>query len=157
MVPAVAALTGSSTRPAASVLLGQAGATQASGGRRRLWQECHHERRSTMDKGILAADIGKKLIGAKLSIKPEKVGDFVATARTVIAASRAEPGCISYTLYQDPYERTVFFFFEEWKDQAAIDAHFATPHFNAFVSKLEDMAAGPAGITIYSCPSEKKP
>ena len=104
-----------------------------------------------------AADTGKKLIGAKLTIKLEKVEEFIAAAKTIIAASRAEPGCISYTLYQDPYERTVFFFFEEWKDQAAIDFHFAAPHFKAFGERMKDLAAGPAGITIYSCPSEKKP
>lgn len=99
----------------------------------------------------------KKIIGAKLTIKADRVGEFITAARTIIAASRAEPGCISYTLYQDPYERTVFFFFEEWKDQAAIDAHFAMPHFKAFGEKMKDLAAGPAGITIYDCPFEKKP
>lgn len=110
-----------------------------------------------MEKKMQTADTGKKLIGAKLNIKADKVKEFVAAAKTVISASRAEPGCISYTLYQDPYDQTVFFFFEEWKDQAAIDAHFSTPHFNAFGGKLQDMAAGPASITIYSCPSEAKP
>ena len=108
-------------------------------------------------KEVGAAETGKKVIGAKLSIKAEKVEEFVAAAKTIIAASRAEPGCISYTLYQDPYERTVFFFFEEWKDQAAIDAHFAAPHFKAFSEKMKDLAAGPAAITIYSCTSETKP
>jgi quinol monooxygenase YgiN len=104
-----------------------------------------------------AANAGKKLIGAKLTIKAEKVQEFVEAAKTVIAASRAEPGCISYTLYQDPYEKTAFFFFEEWKDQAAIDFHFSTPHFKAFGEKMKNLAAGPAAITIYACPSEKKP
>jgi len=104
-----------------------------------------------------AADTGKQIIGAKLSIKAEKVDEFVSVAKTIIAASRAEPGCIGYTLYQDPYDRTAFFFFEEWKDQAAIDTHFATPHFKAFSEQMKNLAAGPAGITIYSCQSEKKP
>ena len=103
------------------------------------------------------ANTGKKLIGAKLTIKVEKVEEFIAAAKTIMAASRAEPGCISYTLYQDPYERTVFFFFEEWKDQDAIDFHFAAPHFKAFGEKMKGLAAGPGAITIYDCPSEKKP
>ena len=110
-----------------------------------------------VSKNSSATDTGKKLIGAKLSIKADKVDEFAAAAKTIIAASRAEPGCISYTLYQDPYDKTAFFFFEEWKDQAAIDSHFATPHFKAFGEKMKNLAAGPAGITIYSCPSEKKP
>ena len=109
------------------------------------------------DKSAAAPAAGKKIIGAKLSIKAEKVGEFIAAAKTIIAASRAEPGCISYTLYQDPYDQTAFFFFEEWKDKAAIDAHFAMPHFKAFGEKMKDLAAGPASITIYDSPSEKKP
>ena len=107
--------------------------------------------------GGAAAAGGKLLIGAKLKIKADQVDAFIAAAKEIIAASRAEPGCISYTLYQDPYERTAFFFFEEWKDQAAIDFHFATPHFKAFGAKLKDMADGAADITIYSSSGEKKP
>jgi quinol monooxygenase YgiN len=107
-------------------------------------------------KNETAAADGKKIIGAKVPVKADKIEDFVAAAKDVIAASRAEPGCISYTLLQDPYDKTAFFFFEEWKNQAAIDAHFATPHFKAFGGKLKDLTAGPAAITIYSAPAEKK-
>jgi len=100
---------------------------------------------------------GQKLIGARVQIKADKLEQFLAAAKSVIAASRAEAGNISYTLYQDPYERTVFFFFEEWKDQAAIDFHFKTPHFTAFGIELRDLAAGPAAITIYGVSGETKP
>lgn len=107
-------------------------------------------------KPAASGDSGKKIIGAKLTIKADKVDDFIAAAKTIIAASRAEPGCVSYTLYQDPYNKTVFFFFEEWKDQAAIDTHFAMPHFKAFGAAIKDLVDGPPAITIYACPSEKK-
>jgi quinol monooxygenase YgiN len=99
---------------------------------------------------------GKQLIGARLQVKAEQVEAFTAAAKAVIAASRAEPGCISYTLLQDPYDKTVFFFFEEWKNQQAIDDHFATQHFKDFGAQLKDMLAGKPAITIYACPSEKK-
>ena len=102
-----------------------------------------------------AAD-GKKIIGAKVRIKAEKVEEFVAVAKTLIAASRAEPGNISYTLLQDPYDRTSFFFFEEWKSQAAIDAHFATPHFKDFGAQLKELVASPPEIVIYDAPAQKK-
>ncbi len=102
------------------------------------------------------ADSGKKIIGAKLQVKAEKADEFVAAAKAVIAASRAEPGNISYTLLQDAYDKTTFFFFEEWKSQKAIDEHFATPHFKAFGAQLKDFLAGAPAITIYACPAEKK-
>jgi quinol monooxygenase YgiN len=106
-------------------------------------------------KSPAAAD-GKKIISAKFQIKPDKVDSFLAAFKPLIAGSRAEPGCISYTLYQDPSDRTAFLVFEEWKSQAAIDAHFATPHFKAFGEKTKDMTARAVDITIYSISSEKK-
>jgi len=106
-------------------------------------------------KDPAAAD-GKKIIAAKFQVKPDKVESFLVAFKPLIAGSRAEPGCISYTLYQDPSDRTAFLVFEQWKSQAAIDAHFATPHFKAFGEKSKDMTVRPADITIYSISSEKK-
>ena len=77
----------------------------------------------------------KKIIGARLQIKPDQLDAFIAAAQALIDASRAEAGCISYTMYQNPTDRTSFFFFEEWKDQAAVDFHFATPHFTTSESQ----------------------
>jgi len=90
----------------------------------------------------------KKLIVAKITLKADKADAFAEAAKTIVAASRAEPGCISYTLYRNPHEPTAFFFFEEWKDQAAIDFHFATPHFKAFGDQIKDMIVGAPEITI---------
>lgn len=92
---------------------------------------------------------GKKLIAAKVFVKADKVDVFIAASKSILAASRAEPGCISYTLYQNPHERTSFFFFEEWQDQAAIDFHFATPHFKAFGDQIKDLVSAPPEITIF--------
>ncbi len=47
-------------------------------------------------------------------------------------ASRAEPGCHAYAFYQDLEDPTRIRIYEEWEDQAALDAHFATPHMAAF-------------------------
>ncbi|MCX7008651.1 MAG: putative quinol monooxygenase [Kiritimatiellaeota bacterium] len=103
-----------------------------------------------------AAVSGKKLIGARLQVKAEKVDEFIAAAKPCIAASRAEPGCISYTLLQDPSDKTAFLFFEEWKNQQAIDEHFGTPHFKAFGAQLKDFLNGKPVITVYDCSGEKK-
>ena len=108
------------------------------------------------DTPTISADSGKKIIGARLQVKAEKADEFIAAAKACIAASRAEPGCLSYTLLQDPYDKTSFCFFEEWKSQKAIDEHFATPHFKAFGAQLKDFLAGAPAITVYDCSGEKK-
>ena len=102
-----------------------------------------------------AGDV-KKIISAQVWIKPEKVDAFVAAAKDVIEKSRAEAGCISYSLYQDPQDKTVFLFFEEWKNQEAVDFHFATEHFQKFGEVLNDCASTPAVITVFDSTAEKK-
>ena len=110
----------------------------------------------TTTTATVATAGAKKIIGARLQVKAEKADEFVAAAKACIAASRAEPGNISYTLLQDPYEKTTFFFFEEWKSQQAIDDHFGTAHFKTFGAQLKDFLNGAPTITIYDAPHEKK-
>jgi len=98
----------------------------------------------------------KKIISAQVFIKPEKVDAFIAATQGLIEKSRAEEGCVSYSLYQDPKDKTKFLFFEEWKNQAAVDFHFATEHFRCFGAVLNDCASADAVITIYDSIAEKK-
>jgi quinol monooxygenase YgiN/ketosteroid isomerase-like protein len=96
----------------------------------------------------------KKMIVAKLSVKPEKTKSFIAAAREMIEKSNKESGCSFYQLYHDPYDPTKFVFVEEYKNQAAVDDHFSTEHFKAFGPKIADFATGPAEIKILSIASE---
>ncbi len=98
----------------------------------------------------------KKIIGAQVFIKPEKVNTFLEATKSLVEKSRAEAGCISYTLYQDPQDKTKFFVFEEWKNQAAVDFHFATEHFKKLGEDLNECGSAPAVITIYDSTAETK-
>src|SRR5664279_4776885 len=81
------------------------------------------------------------MITATLTIKAGKIEDFTTAAKEMIANAHKEAGCLSYQLYQDPYENTKFFFIEKYKNQAAVDAHFATDYFKAFGAKIADLVA----------------
>jgi quinol monooxygenase YgiN len=96
----------------------------------------------------------KMVIIAKLSVKPEKTKDFIVAAKEIIDKSNQESGCLSYQLYQDPYDHSKFVFVEEYKNQAAVDSHFTTEHFKAFGPKIGDMVTGPAEIKIITVASE---
>jgi quinol monooxygenase YgiN len=96
----------------------------------------------------------KMMITAKLSVKPEKVKDFIAAAREMIEKSNKESGCNFYQLYQDPYDNSKFIFIEEYKNQSAVDTHFSTEYFNAFGPKVSELVAGPAVIKIISVAKE---
>jgi len=111
--------------------------------------------KSSSEKGCKHADL-IKIISAQVFIKSEKVNDFLSFTKELIEKSRAEEGCISYTLYQDPNDKSTFLFFEEWKSQAAIDFHFATEHFKKFDEKMGEFASKPPVITIYDAKINKE-
>jgi quinol monooxygenase YgiN len=54
----------------------------------------------------------------------------------MVAASNAEEGCIAYAFTQDVLDPTVLHIVEKWQDEAALLAHFATPHMAAFQAAL---------------------
>lgn len=96
-----------------------------------------------------ADSVIKKIITARVYIKPENVSDFIVAARPLIDSSNAEPGCESYMLYQNPYDKTKFIFVEVWKDQIAIDNHFSMPYFKAFGPKTSDWISQPTELNIF--------
>jgi quinol monooxygenase YgiN len=51
---------------------------------------------------------------------------------TQIAATRAEEGCELYVFARDVLEPDTLRITERWRDRAALDAHFETPHMIAF-------------------------
>ena len=53
--------------------------------------------------------------------------------RRLMPLSRAEPGCLQYDAHRDPDDPDRFFLFERYADQAAFDAHAASPHFQELV------------------------
>lgn len=61
---------------------------------------------------------------------------LIRIGQAVAAASRQEAGCIGYRLYEDTEQENEFVFVEEWKDQTALERHFATAHIAAFMRSM---------------------
>jgi quinol monooxygenase YgiN/quercetin dioxygenase-like cupin family protein len=49
--------------------------------------------------------------------------------------TRAEPGCITYDLYQSPEKKNLFMRFEVWRSPEALEEHKQTPHLRASFEK----------------------
>ena len=105
--------------------------------------------KESTEKACCKAAKIKKIISAQVFIRADKVDDFLTATKDIIEKSRAEEGCISYSLYQDPVDKTKFLFFEEWKNQEAVDFHFAAEHFKKFNEMLSNFASKDGIITIY--------
>jgi (4S)-4-hydroxy-5-phosphonooxypentane-2,3-dione isomerase len=51
------------------------------------------------------------------------------------AESRKEPGCLMYQVHRHRTEPRRFFIYEQYKDDAALEAHRAAPHFLQYAKK----------------------
>lgn len=83
----------------------------------------------------------KRTIVARVEVQKGKEQEFIATTESLIKATRAEEGNISYTLYQCPSDPVEFIFYEEYKDQKAIDSHASSEHFKAFAKAIRGILA----------------
>lgn len=63
-------------------------------------------------------------------IRSEFVGDFAAAIADNARASReTEPGCRQFDVCRDPADASLFFLYELYDDEAAIQAHLQSAHF----------------------------
>jgi quinol monooxygenase YgiN len=72
------------------------------------------------------------VIAGTITLDPANREAAVSAATEMMAATRKEPGCHSYTMSADLADSGRFHIFEEWESQAALEAHFATPHMASF-------------------------
>lgn len=56
-------------------------------------------------------------------------------------ASRKEPGCQMYIVHRHVADHRRFFIYEQYKDDAAVDAHRNSPHFKQYVIEGVHMIA----------------
>ncbi len=62
-------------------------------------------------------------------------------AAQLIHLTRLEPGCIEYVLHQDNQNPSVLVFIERWESAAALQAHIASEHFQAFSAATKEAVA----------------
>jgi quinol monooxygenase YgiN len=88
---------------------------------------------------------------AYLNVKPENRETFLELAtKTAKATNETEPGVNTYIFYEDQNIPNLFFFFEEWKNKAAFEAHLEQPHTKELTAVYAEILAEPADVRIYT-------
>ena len=68
----------------------------------------------------------------------------------MMRATKAEPGCLDYAYAVDLAEPELLRIIERWTDDAALTAHFATPHMAAFNQALAGAKIAAASVKAYA-------
>lgn len=70
----------------------------------------------------------------QMTVKPGTEAECINLLKAVSAETRQEPGCIHYIAHQSLANPLAFFFYETYRDRAALEAHWASPHFARYVT-----------------------
>ena len=68
----------------------------------------------------------------RAEVDPAAMATIRSLMDTVMAATRDEDGCISYSLAVENEAAGIMTIAERWRDLGALQAHLATPHVAAF-------------------------
>jgi quinol monooxygenase YgiN len=83
----------------------------------------------------------------KVRIKPEQQERFLmAIEADALGSERDEAGCLRFNVLQDQQDQNIYYFFEVYRDEAALEAHRAAPHY-AVWRAAADTLDGPAEAT----------
>jgi quinol monooxygenase YgiN len=85
---------------------------------------------------------------AKLTAQPGKEADMQAELEQMVRSVEAnEPGVVAYSLHTVEGQPGTFYFYEQYEDEAALQAHGQTDHMKNLGAVMRDMAAGRPEIT----------
>lgn len=79
------------------------------------------------------------LVTGAIDVDPAQRDAFIDAARTLMAATRAEEGCVSYSFAADLDDPGHFVLAEQWDAQSCMDAHMQQPHMAAFLGTVGGM------------------
>ena len=80
---------------------------------------------------------------AVLKAKPGQEHALKTGLLSLIEPTRAEPGNLDYVLFERRDEPGTFYMREAFKNQAALDEHFATPYFQRFAATADALLSEP--------------
>jgi quinol monooxygenase YgiN len=90
-----------------------------------------------------------------MRVDPEDAHTLRDAARTLVAATRLEPGNIAYAFAEDVNDPGLFHIVERWADDAAVAAHMTMPHTAAFGPVLKGLRDLHYRIARYDPPEER--
>lgn len=89
------------------------------------------------------------ILKASIEIKPDFVSQFRDLLPPFLAQSRAEEGCLSFTIGQDIEHSNRYTFLAEWVHHLALASHEASTHVAEFKAQIRDWIVVKAPTQIY--------
>ena len=95
------------------------------------------------------------IVAGTVRVPPQNLAALKPHMLTMLTASRAEDGCLTYSYGEDVAELGLIRVFEAWRDQAAIDAHFKAPHMAAWRAACAEQGVSDRRLALYEVAAER--
>lgn len=80
----------------------------------------------------------------KVRVKPEERERFLQAIEVdALGSERDEPGCLRFNVLRDEADPNVYYFFEVYRDEAALEAHRAAPHYAVWRAAADTLDGPP--------------
>lgn len=89
------------------------------------------------------------VISGTIVIDPADVDRARGLVAPLVAATRAEAGCLAYGFYTDLDAPGTFHLYEEWESAEANAAHSASDHLATFMAGIAELAVRSARLDRY--------
>ncbi len=89
------------------------------------------------------------VLKASITIHAEQRDAFLQALQPLLAASRAEDGCLTYECYEVVGEANHFIFFEAWAGMDALHIHESSDHLKLFRGHLRAMLRDRVPTRVY--------
>jgi quinol monooxygenase YgiN len=93
------------------------------------------------------------VISGEIRIEPDDFDTAMGLVEPLVAATRAEDGCVEYDFWVDPRDRGRIRVFEEWASAEANAAHAASEHLATFYAALAAVRVNGADLVRYEVSS----
>ncbi|MEX2290459.1 MAG: putative quinol monooxygenase [Mycobacteriales bacterium] len=84
---------------------------------------------------------------ANMKARAGKEGELRQALEGLVEPTSRENGYVNYDLHQAVDDPGVFYLYENWESEQALDVHLSTPHLERFKSVMDDLL-DERGLTI---------
>ena len=85
----------------------------------------------------------------KVRVKPEGRERFLKAIEVdAIGSERDEAGCMRFNVLQDQQDPNVYYFYEVYRDEKAIEAHRAAPHYAVWRAAADTLDGTPEATRV---------
>ena len=80
----------------------------------------------------------------KVRVKPEGRERFLKAIEVdALGSEKDEPGCLRFNVLRDQQDPNAYYFFEVYRDEAALEAHRVAPHYAVWRAAADTLDGAP--------------